>query len=168
MKFNFKPLSSFFRAITKAEEDDTTTKDKGSDQGKDQGDTDDDQGEDQGDTDDDQGEDQGNTDDDQGNKADESKKDAKKASITIAQARYESLVAAEAELKKFGETADDRAKFMKDATQLGTWYANAQSAGATSKTDANAQEKGRKVSKITAEAREAYQKAAEKAPKPTK
>jgi len=74
---------------------------------------------------------------------------------------YKSFVAAQTELQKFGKNAEDRNNFLKDAAQLQAWYEAAAGTGATSNSDANAQEKStKKLSKVTQEAKEAYSKSA--------
>lgn len=150
MKFNFKPLSSFFSNKAEEENDKTDDQNTGENQGNDQGD-------DQGDDGDDQGSDQG---DEQTKEANQKGKDA---TISISVKEYKSFVAAQAELEKFGKNAEDRNNFLKDAAQLQEWYEAAAGVGATSNSDANAQEKStKKLSKVTQEAKSAYEKSASK------
>lgn len=164
MKINWKPLSSFFKSTTTAEE---KGKKEGKKAGDDQGDNGDDQGDDQGDDDDDQGNDDDDQSDDQGNdQGKNAKKTAKEATISIKQSEYKAFIAAQMELEKFGKTPQDRNNFLKDATQLSVWYQAAVGVGATSNSDASAQEKNtKKESNVTRQAKEAYQKAAAKNPK---
>lgn len=154
MKFNFKPLSSFFKSTTT--EEDKEEKNESNDQGGNQGDNKDDAGDDQSD---DQGDDQEEAGDDQEENADNS---GKEANISITQAEYKGFVAAQVELQKFGKNAQDRNNFLKDASQLQAWYAAAAGSGSSSNSDANTQEKSKKLSKVTSEAKVAYEKSASK------
>lgn len=89
------------------------------------------------------------------------KKPAAAKSVSITKAEYDALKKDSAELKKFGATAKDRANLLTDMGTLKAWYDNAKKAGAAPKADANAsKDKEKKQSKITAEAQEAYNKAA--------
>ena len=162
MKFNFKPLSSFFKSTTTEEEKDKKEEKKAGDDQNKAGDDQDSKEDDQGSEDDEKNDDEDET----GEKSAKSdKKSDKNSTISITQAEYKDFVAAKSELQKFGKTSEDRANFLKDAAQLSTWYEAAKSVGATSKTDANATEKSKKVSKITSEAKAAFDKAASQKPK---
>jgi len=152
MKFNFKPLSSFFKSTST--EEDKEEKNESNDQGGNQGDNKDDAGTDQGnDQVDDQEEVGGDQEENAGNSG-------KESNISITQAEYKGFVAAQVELQKFGKNAEDRNNFLKDASQLQEWYAAAARVGATSNSDANAAEKSKKLSKVTSEAKAAYEKSA--------
>jgi hypothetical protein len=155
MKFNFKPLSSFFSSNKSEEQKDTKEEKKeGNDQGGDQGNDEEDSGDDQGET-------KNETGDDQDKSAKNGKETGKDATINVSVKEYKSFVAAQAELEKFGKNAEDRNNFLKDAAQLHAWYEAAAGTGATSNSDANAQEKStKKLSKVTQDAKEAYNKSA--------
>jgi hypothetical protein len=144
MKLNFKPLSSFFsrkESEEKKEENEETQA-----------------GEDQVANDDDQGDDQG-----EAKETSTVVSTVNDATISISVKEYKSFVAAQTELQKFGKNAEDRNSFLKDAAQLQAWYEAAAATGATSNGDANAQEKStKKLSKVTQEAKAAYQKASQR------
>lgn len=152
MKLNFKPLSSFFsrkESEEKKEENEETQ--AGDDQVTD--------GDDQGEEKDDEQQQTGA----EGKETSTVVSTVNDATISISVKEYKSFVAAQTELQKFGKNAEDRNSFLKDAAQLQAWYEAAAATGATSNGDANAQEKStKKLSKVTQEAKAAYQKASQR------
>ncbi|MCP9765147.1 hypothetical protein [Lacihabitans soyangensis] len=81
--------------------------------------------------------------------------DAQKPSAGISTERYNALLAAEAELKKFGATPAARADFLAETRQLFTWYNNVKSVGVKNVAqDANQEQKTktRHKSSVTKEA----------------
>jgi hypothetical protein len=77
------------------------------------------------------------------------------ANAGISTERYNALLAAEAELKKFGATAEARADFLAETKQLYTWYNNVKSVGVKAVAqDANQEQKGKAKAKssVTKEA----------------
>ena len=75
----------------------------------------------------------------------------KEAKISVSATRYTELMEAEnrllkaeAELQKFGATAEDRAQMMKDSKQLHAWYEAQKSSGAAPEEDAGKSQEGKK------------------------
>lgn len=150
MKFNFRPLSSFFKSANTEESKENEAEKKAGDDQNEAGDGADEAGE----------EPDGEAEEDESKEA---KNGDKSMMISISQNQYKDFIRAEAELQKFGKTAEDRNDFLADARKLQVWYEAAASIGANSTADANAQEKNtKKQSKITADAKVAYDKAASK------
>lgn len=95
----------------------------------------------------------------------ETQEEAQKPNAGISTERYNALLAAETELKKFGATAQDRADFLAETKQLFTWYNNVKSVGVKSVAqDANQEQKGKAKAKssVTKEAEELQAKRAGK------
>jgi hypothetical protein len=87
--------------------------------------------------------------------SEETQEDAQKPNAGISTERYNALLAAEAELKKFGATPAARADFLAETKQLFTWYNNVKSVGVKSVAqDANQEQKGKAKAKssVTKEA----------------
>lgn len=95
----------------------------------------------------------------------ESQEEAPKPNAQISTERYNALLVAEAELKKFGATAQARADFLAETKQLFTWYNNVKGVGVKSVAqDANQEQKVKQKAKssVTKEAEELQAKRAGK------
>lgn len=87
--------------------------------------------------------------------SEDTQEETQKPNAGISTERYNALLAAEAELSRFGATAQARADFLAETKQLFTWYNNVKSVGVKSVAqDANQEQKGKAKAKssVTKEA----------------